>query len=243
MMPRRKRSPTTSSKKWMPEARDWQRAQLDRDWKVLADRLDPELLKLAGGSVKRALRNWEKQHRQQSEFNKRVRLALGIEITEPATEEGPPTYAKKIDSYVAMFKGEPALATLFFLIKQGMIPPPNLLLQLEQSWQLYMDSKGALSLEDCFLGPLVRHSGNYSSRKAARFRKLAIALEVTTKVVGNNKTVEQAADEVQNELLHLGLDSETIAKYARQVRWPRMQSELKRRQEKKRTNKGFKRPR
>ncbi|MEW4534777.1 hypothetical protein [Vibrio paracholerae] len=60
--------------------------------------------------------------------------------------------------------GNDLLGALTFCLEAGIYPPPQLLLSIAENYEIYMASKGELSLEEVFYGRPERSSGNYSSR-------------------------------------------------------------------------------
>ncbi|TOA23225.1 hypothetical protein, partial [Vibrio parahaemolyticus] len=70
------------------------------------------------------------------------------------------------------------LGALTFCLEAGIYPPPKLLLLIAGKYEIYMASKGELSLEEVFYGRPERSTGNYSSRshKEAGVRLLDMEL-------------------------------------------------------------------
>lgn len=93
----------------------------------------------------------------------------------------------------------PPLATLFWLVKEGFSPPPELLLILLDCWEVYIGNAGSMSMEEAFIGVPKRGAGNYANRKSSIRRKISLAGRFS-QLLREGKSNQQAAEELSNEM-------------------------------------------
>jgi hypothetical protein len=65
---------------------------------------------------------------------------------------------------------------LFSYIRSGYYPPPELLLLLQERFDVYMAGEGELSLEEVFFGPPHRNAGNFAARSGKETSGFAFKL-------------------------------------------------------------------
>lgn len=70
------------------------------------------------------------------------------------------------------------LAAAMFYVEMGYYPPPELLLQINDSWQKYLGAGGSASLEECLIEKPAkgRGRGNFANRYYQRLRKTALTI-------------------------------------------------------------------
>ena len=92
---------------------------------------------------------------------------------------------------------EPLGAFLYY-VDMGVIPPPEILLTLMDSFNLYYEGKGELSLEECFFGKSPKGRGNKSKRTAQSEIYLRFYMTVCGFNIGskNKKTPKKSLDKI-----------------------------------------------
>lgn len=105
------------------------------------------------------------------------------------------------------------LAALCVYIEMGHLPPPELLLGVMESFNRYMDAKGAVSLEEVFFGKPLRRAGNYAARSAASLREAMWATEIAVRAADGASDIKAA--EALVEQRKLTIDPESVLRIAR----------------------------
>lgn len=87
---------------------------------------------------------------------------------------------------------ENPITTLFYFLELGFYPPPELLLELLESWHHYLGSRGAITLEEAFIGRPKRGAGNYASRRSSYRKKLAVSSRLNALIKSGLSPIEAA---------------------------------------------------
>lgn len=91
------------------------------------------------------------------------------------------------------------LSALFFFIEMGFYPPPELLLTLADCWSVYESSRGAVSLEEAFLGRPRKGAGNYARQKYSSLRQHCLEFEFQ-QLLNEGKSRTEAAEALAGKL-------------------------------------------
>lgn len=115
-------------------------------------------------------------------------------------------------------------------VRRGAYPPPELLLVLAKSFDLYFKAEGRLMLENVFFGPSVKRSGNYSARRSLRYKGASLDdfhdavireqefSEATGKKFDINNLAEKFIDNAAWELESDSLTTDDIESFLRTYR-------------------------
>ena len=107
------------------------------------------------------------------------------------------------------------LAALFFHVENGLYPPPELLLTAADMFRMYINGKGAISLEEVFFGQPTRNAGTYAARSVDEYNLYELALELFRK--RNSKAIQLEIAERHIQKYQLHIESESLLRAYR--RW------------------------
>lgn len=104
-----------------------------------------------------------------------------------------------------------------FLAKQGIAPPPELLIAVGEAFASYFEAEGKLDLEQAMFGRRVQNVGNYSARRANEGKRDLQGLAITLVAQAAGLSLAKAAERVA-EASGITDDTGTLVRRSARVR-------------------------
>lgn len=107
------------------------------------------------------------------------------------------------------------IETLSYMLEMGFYPPPELLMAIIDCFDVYMASRGKITLEESFFGRPKKSAGNYAKRRSSRDVRIALTMEFIRSLrEGHSRT--EAAEKV-SALLDGRVDTDSILRMMRGI--------------------------
>lgn len=84
-------------------------------------------------------------------------------------------------------------------VEAGDYPPPEVLLAILERWSIYLAATGSLTLEEAFIGPARRGSGNFSKRHASMMSRAWLRLRMSI-LCRQGHPMKKAAELLSDEI-------------------------------------------